>query len=52
VNDLVIFVAIVGVMAAVGIAVGMIAGRRIDRIVEARSETADEPAAPEEDQGR
>jgi hypothetical protein len=48
VSDLVVFVAIVGLVAGVGIAVGMIVAGRIDRAVTLRQ--ADVPAdAPQEE---
>jgi len=54
-SDLVIFVAIVGLVAAAGIALGMIVARRIDRIIAPDpdatmdAETEVPPAAEPED---
>jgi hypothetical protein len=44
-SDLIVFVALVGVLIAAGIAVGMIVAGRIDRVLAARDESAETAAA-------
>ncbi len=50
IGDLVIFVGIVGLVVVVGIVVGMIVARRIDRIMAPRPVPRDEMETQEEQQ--
>ncbi len=50
IGDLVVFVGIVGLVVAVGIVVGMIVARRIDRIMIERPVPRDEVETQEEQQ--
>ena len=47
-SDLVIFVALVGVLVGAGIAVGMIVAGRIDRVLQARDGAAEEAVDQEQ----
>ena len=50
IGDLVVFVGIVGLVVAVGIVVGMIVARRIDRIMTQRTVPRDDVETEEEQQ--
>ncbi len=47
-SDLVIFVALVGVLVGAGIAVGMIVAGRLDRVLQARDGAAEEAVDQQE----